>query len=89
MVPYIEIYCPLSSKLTLAILDKKLPLTQRHPNKSLLLMNQARVEFLNRLQVGWASRYVASSEEDFSTAQNFLLKYPSFRTDSEGRLSVN
>ncbi|MGN0016130.1 MAG: DUF4238 domain-containing protein [Candidatus Avelusimicrobium sp.] len=88
MVPYIEIYCPLSSKLTLAILDKNLPLTHIHPNKSSLLMNQARVEFLNRLQVGWASRYVASAEEDFSTARDFLSQNPSFRTEPDGRISI-
>ncbi|WP_428081207.1 DUF4238 domain-containing protein [Candidatus Avelusimicrobium alvi] len=89
MVPHIEIYCPLSSKVTLAVLDKNLPLTKRHPNKSLLLMDQTRVDFLNRLQVGWASRYIASVEENFLLAQDFLLRHPDYKTISEGRLSID
>lgn len=89
LLPYIEIYCPLSSKITLAILDKNLPLTHIHPDKSLLLMNQDHVAFLNRLQVGWSSQYIASQEEDFQTAKDFLARYPQYKTRSDGRLSID
>ena len=83
-VPNIEIYLPLSPKLTVGFMDKNIPLTHRHPDKSTILLDTEQTEFLNRLQVGWAKKYVVSSTDDFQTAKDFLEKNPLYKTDQEG-----
>ena len=83
-VPFIEIYLPLSPKLTLAIVDKALPLTHLHPHRSTILTNSMSVRFLNALQIRWARQYIASGSPNFHTAADFLEKNPIFKTEQEG-----
>jgi hypothetical protein len=88
-VPNIEIYMPLTSKLTLAILDKHLPVTSIYRDRTLIMLNNEKVDYLNRLQVGWAKKLIVSKYEDFSTASIFLANNPDFKISQEGNMGVN
>ncbi len=82
--PFIEIYLPISPKMTLALLDNKLHAARIQPNLSTLLIDHNKVKFLNQLQVAWANRYLASSQKDFNQAINFLNQTPFYRFHQEG-----
>lgn len=82
--PYIEIYLPISPKITLALLDTNLHTARIQPHLSTLLIDHKKVKFLNQLQVAWANRYVASSRNNFNQAVNFLNSFPYYRSHQEG-----
>lgn len=82
--PFIEIYLPISPKMTLALLDNKLHTARIQPNLSTLLVDHNKVKFLNQLQVAWANRYIVSSQNDFDQAIDFLNQVPFYRFNQEG-----
>jgi len=86
-VPNIEIYMPLTNKITLAILDKHISCT--NPNLSTIILPDYNVDFLNRLQIGWAETSFASKTNDFTTAIEFLSEHPDMKTFQEGNMRID
>jgi hypothetical protein len=80
----IQIYFPLTSKLSLSIVDP----IEYYFNPIKMGADEDHVLFQNTLQVRSSTRHIFSRKNDFSVARKWLNENPTFRDLSRERLSV-
>ena len=83
----IEIYLPLSSRLTLCMFSPELAREFRDVDSTTLMeASESGMEFQNSLQVNRAERFLFCERDDFELVRRILADHPQYRNGPRGRV---
>jgi len=83
-VPGVEVYIPLSPRLTLLLCDKEERMSETGG-----FMDTAQIDFLNRLQGFYARRFVLSCDPDFGALGEMLEAFPAAHDPQRPMFNMN